>query len=92
MQQNRMRINSYVKVAKKLFKNCDIIAESFLQASAFSLADNPSVRWFLLGRINYNASEKIQLSFNYDHIYNQSPPVPVKKLYAGYGFHFNVKI
>jgi len=92
VQQNRMRINSYVKVAKKLFKNCEIIAESFVQANAFSLANNPSVRWFLLGRINYNASEKIQLSFNYDHIYNQSPPVPVKKLYAGYGFHFNVKI
>lgn len=92
IQQNRMRLNSYVKVAKKLFRNCDVIAESFIQANAFSLANNPSVRWFLLGRINYNLTEKVQLSFNYDHIYNQSPPVPVKKLYAGYAFHFNVKL
>lgn len=92
VQQNRMRVNSYVKVAKKLFRNCDVIAESFIQANAFSLANNPSVRWFLLGRINYNLTEKVQLSFNYDHIFNQSPPVPVKKLYAGYAFRFNVKI
>lgn len=92
VQQNRMRVNSYVKVAKKLFRNCDVIAESFIQANAFSLANNPSVRWFLLGRINYNLTEKVQLSFNYDHIYNQSPPVPVKKLYAGYAFRFNVKL
>jgi len=90
VKQNRMRVNSYVKVAKKLFRNCDIIAESFIQANAFSLANNPSVRWFLLGRVNYNLTEKFQLSFNYDHIYNQSPPVSVKKLYAGYAFHFNV--
>lgn len=92
VQLNRMRANSYVKVAKKLFKNCEIIAESFMQANAFSLANNPSARWFLLGRINYNVTEKIQLSFNYDHIYNQSPPVPIKKLYAGYAFRFNLKL
>ncbi len=92
VQQNRLRANSYIKVAKKLFRNCDVIAESFIQANAFSLANNPSVRWFLLGRINYNLTEKLQLSVNYDHIYNQSPPVPVKKLYAGYAFRFNVKL
>ncbi len=92
VKQNRMRVNSYVKVAKKLFRNCDIIAESFIQANAFSLANNPSVRWFLLGRVNYNITEKFQLSFNYDHIYNQKPPVPVKKLYSGYAFRFNVKL
>lgn len=89
---NRIRLNGYIKAAKKLFSHCDIIAESFLQANALTLENNPSLRWFLLGRINYELSEKVQLSFNYDHIFNQTPVVPIRKLYSGYAFHFNVKL
>jgi hypothetical protein len=89
---NRFRINTYFKAAKKLFKNCDIVTESFIQANAFSLINNPSIRWFMLGKINYQLSEKFLLTFNYDHIYNQIPPVPIKRLYSGYSLELNVKL
>ncbi len=89
---NRFRINTYFKTAKKLFKNCDIVAESFIQANATSIINNPSIRWFMLGKINYQLSEKFLLTLNYDHIYNQSPPVPIKRMYSGYSLEMNIKL
>lgn len=89
---NRFRINTYFKTAKKLFKNCDVVAESFIQANATSIINNPSIRWFMLGKINYQLSEKFLLTLNYDHIYNQSPPVPIKRMYSGYSLEMNIKL
>lgn len=89
---NRFRINTYFKTTKKLFKNCEVAAESLIQANATSIINNPSIRWFLIGKINYQLSEKILLTFNYDHIFNQSPPIPIKRMFSGYSLEMNIKL
>ena len=89
---NGIRSNFNVKVAKKLFKNCDFVIQNVIQTNIYKLSVNPRIRWFVIAELTYDINNRFQITYAYDHMYNQQPIVPINKLYFGTSLNLSIKL
>jgi len=87
---NKLRVNNYLKLAKKIARNLDFAITSIQQFNAISIANNPHFRWYLIGQVNYDINKNFKLSFNWDHVYDFKPLLPINKFYYGYSTTLNL--
>lgn len=88
--ENKFRGNSYVKIAKKLASNIDFTASTIHQFNIFELNKNPHWRWYFLAQVNYDITKNFKISFNWDHVYDFKPIIPINNYYYGYSTTLNL--
>jgi len=88
---NRLRLNSQIKVARNVAEKVDFILESFVQTNLPFTGSTPGLRWFMFGSIAWHLAERVQLAWTYDHIFQATPLVPIRKLYTGHALRFGLK-
>lgn len=94
LKQNKyndgFRSNLYLKVAKKIFKNCDLVVQNTIQSNLIGISQKPDIRWSAQAALTYDINKNFQLKYIYDHMYNQAPVVPINKFYYSYKFSINL--
>ncbi len=84
------RSNIYLKIAKKIFKNCDLVVQNTIQSNLIGISQKPDIRWSAQAALTYDINKNFQLKYIYDHMYNQAPVVPINKFYYSYKFSVNL--
>lgn len=85
-----LRGNVYLKLAGKISNSIDIALQNFIQYNVLHLHENPNLRWSSIAELTIDLNDHSQLTFAYDHMFNQHPVVPIKTYYYGFntGFSF----
>lgn len=88
--RSMFRLNTYLKVSRKLSKNIDISSTSYLQ---FPLQGKVyKSRWYMDVNLYVTATQKIEFIFHWDHLRDLNRLVPIDDFYYSYSMGFQVKL
>ena len=87
----QLRMNSYIKGAIKITPKCDFVCQTYLQADAAKLMNDPKYRWYWSSELVYNINDNWMFGINYDHTINKKNPVPIDTYFYGYQANLSLK-
>lgn len=90
IQRDMFRLNSYLKVSRKLTKNIDLSAMSYLQ---FPLqGDFLQPRWYMDANMYITASNKLEFVLHWDHIRDLNRVVPIDDFFYSFSMGLQVNL
>ena len=90
IQRDIFRLNSYIKLSRKLTHHIDISAISYLQFPLNAFFSHP--RWFVDANMYIAATDKLSLVLHWDHILDSYWVVPVDNFFYTFSMGLQVNL